>query len=135
MQASLAIAKESANAAMQAARSMHAADRAYIKISYVSPGLTFDESAATVMYGNVRTGTVEMEVSNIGKTPARITGFVRTVSILPHEKPLSPKPPYDTGDTERPEVITTMYGSDAMSPKIKINLSTDQFTAINTQTS
>ena len=131
----LQIARESADAAMRTAQHMQSADRAYIKISHAPTGLTFNDSTAEVLYGTYRTGNVTIDVSNIGKTPARLTGFVKTHFILPNEAPLAPIPPYDSGATERPEVRTTMYGTDAMTSNFKINLSTDEFIAINAKTS
>ena len=135
MQASLAITSKSADAALLSAQNMQAADRAYIKMSHMRPGLIFNEPLADVMYGTVRTGDVMIEVSNIGKTPARITAFVMTYFTLSQGEPLPPLPPYDRGRTERPEVRTTMYGTDAMSPNFKMNLSIDEFTTIHARTS
>ena len=135
MKASLQIARESADAAMRTAQHMQSADRAYIKISHAPTGLIFNDPTAQVLYGTYRTGNVTIDVSNIGKTPARITGFVKTHFILPNEIPLPPIPLYDSGAFERPEVRTTMYATDAMTPKFKINLSTDEYTAIHAKTS
>lgn len=135
MQASLSIAQQSAHAALLTAQSMQFADRAYIKISHMPPGLIFNDSLADRLYANVRTGTVVIDVSNIGKTPARITAFVKTSFILLHNEPLPPLPPYEGGAIEQPEVRTTMYGTDAMTPSFRINLSADELTAIHTKTS
>lgn len=93
---SLQIAKVSADAAMKTAHHMEIADRAYIKISHEPPGLAQTTSTADVLYSPNRTYEIQIEVRNIGNTPAEITQLSFTHTILPSNAPLPVIPPYNS---------------------------------------
>lgn len=131
MNDTLKASKLAAEAAFLTANHMQTIERAYIRISHMMPpGMTFND-LAEAMYGQARIGEVWIEVKNIGNTTAIITSVVKTSFVLSQNEPLPLIPSYDSRDTERPEVITTMYRSESMTAKFKITLSAQDWAMIN----
>lgn len=126
---SLRIAKVSADAAMKTARHMEIADRAYIKISHEPPGLVQTTSTADVLYSPNRTYEIQIEVRNIGNTPAEVTQLSFTHTILPSNAPLPVIPRYNSSP-EGEAIKTIMYGSDAIFPPLSFVMSADDAKAI-----
>jgi len=133
MKESLRIAKVSADAAMKTAHHVEIADRAYIKISHEPPGLVFATSTADVLYSENRTYEIQIEVRNIGNTPAEITQLSFTHTILPSNAPLPGIPSYNSSP-EGEAIKTIMYGSDAIFPSSSFVMSKDDAEAINAGT-
>ena len=130
---SLRIAKVSADAAMKTAHHMEIADRAYIKISHEPPGLVQTTSAADVLYAPNRTYEIQIEVRNIGNTPAEITQLSFTHTILPSNATLPVIPPYNSSP-EGEAIKTIMYGSDAIFPSPSFVMTRDDAEAIGAGT-
>jgi hypothetical protein len=86
MRESLLPAESAARAALETAKAMAAAERAYIKISHKRPGVVLDEG-----YKSVR---VDFEIKNFGRTPGRVTGVVLEVQVLPFLSELPEQPDY-----------------------------------------
>lgn len=115
MQASLRIAQESADAAKKTAQHMEIADRAYMKISHVPPGLVPVTPLADYLDNQSRTYEIVMDVRNIGKTPAELTRLSFNHIILLSGECLPDVPPYNA-DIEEGAIKTIMHGTDAIFP-------------------
>lgn len=77
-------AGKSADAALKTAKSIETAERAYVKLSHVAPGLGFDE------LGGV---WVQLRVRNFGKTPARVNEVRVEFRYLPDILAIPVDPP------------------------------------------
>ena len=122
--------EKAADAALKTAKNMEVADRAYIKISHKPPGLVAVTPSPDLFYGpRIRTYTVQMDVRNIGKTPAEITRFVFTQLIQSSNTPLPALPSYSP-ILKEDAMRTIMYGSDAIDPSLNVTIEEDDVHAI-----
>jgi hypothetical protein len=88
------IGRDTTNAANASAKNFTASERAYVKISHLPPGLSFESGDGTVF------ASINLEIKNHGRTPARITK-VRIKSR--HFLPADPMPvEADYGDAIDP---------------------------------
>lgn len=122
--------KESADAALKTAHHMEVAERAYIKISHTPSGLVRRTPLAEMLYGQNRAYEIDMEVRNIGKTPAELTRLSFSHILLPTDAPLPAIPPYNSS-TEEEAIRAIMYGTDAIFPFPSFTVSVEDFEAIN----
>lgn len=85
--------EKAANAANTSAKATMLAERAYVKMSHVSPGVRWIE-------GNKELFEIEVEVKNHGRTPASVTDVMIGAKLLENGV-LLPKPfPYPTRERE-----------------------------------
>jgi hypothetical protein len=94
------IAKKSADAALKTAQNMEAAERAYVKMSHLLPGVRFEQD------GTICRVTVQMRIKNYGRTPAKVTNILFFHQWLPQGEPLprTPDYPQSVGD-EAPKMF------------------------------
>jgi hypothetical protein len=85
-------AKDTATAALKEAESITAAERAYVKLSHLPPGMIFNNG-----YCGAR-----IRVKNFGRTPARVTGVVMSILIRDLEDTSLPPPLTVAGNVTRP---------------------------------
>lgn len=115
LNAQVEVNRLSAEAALKTASYMTDSERAYIKISHQKPGLALNISRADVIYGSgPYKCTVNFNIQNIGKTPARITSLVYTPALLLKGQTLPKEPPYAPDD--RPPIDTILYAKDETFP-------------------
>jgi len=81
--------RTAATAALEEAKAMTLAERAYVKMSHCPPGL--QQVANSPLYD------IQLQIKNFGHTPATVTGVVLTYKIVPHEDLLPTVPEYGSG--------------------------------------
>ena len=74
--------RDSAHAALEEAKAIKLAERAYINVSPFPPGLSFGENATHGSY------LVELKITNVGRTPATITDTTIITRCLPKNEKL-----------------------------------------------
>jgi hypothetical protein len=82
-------AKNAANAAIDQAKTAVAAERAYVTIAHMSPGLDIQKDEKGASWG-----WVTVRVKNFGRTPARVTDVLLKPIILPKDEILPDIPNY-----------------------------------------
>jgi len=87
-------AKASAEAAIKQAESIVASDRAYVKMSHSPPGREVSPGPSS-KYG------VQIEVKNLGRTPATVTGMVLIPLVLPNTTSLPTIPDYSSAQNKK----------------------------------
>lgn len=92
MKKSLAIAKQSADAALQAATANKLATRAYVRISSCSPGLALFDNHPIQSFAV----SCKLRIHNYGETPAHITDIVIKTCTEETYTPLPADPDYST---------------------------------------
>lgn len=96
MRESVADAKNVASAAKTQSESIIRAERAYVKMSHVQPGINFHNGGGAF--------DVVVGVKNFGRTPAYVTDALIKHLILPITKPLPSVPNYERTDRDRTPV-------------------------------
>lgn len=81
----IALAQSTAETTRQALDHTRTAERAYVKMSHVAPGLVFETD------GTVR---VTVQTKNFGRTPANVTDVILTPFVLRPGMTLPERPPY-----------------------------------------
>lgn len=81
-------AADSAAAAKTSADAVMLAERAYVKLSHVAPGVRIKQDA--------NHGEVQIEVKNHGRTPAAVTDVIIDAKLLDHGVPLPQPFPFRT---------------------------------------
>lgn len=89
--------RDAAEAALEEATAVKLAERAYLKMSHSPPGLRIPTDPLSLPW-------VNMEVKNIGNTPARVTAVILWRMILRETDPLPVVPPYP-----EPEVVDELF--------------------------
>jgi hypothetical protein len=141
MRRNVEIAKETADAATRAAnaakdanniarKSIQIAQRTYVKISHKPPGLNLNHSTEDAFYPPPKHRCmVELEIRNIGNTPAIITDFVFTHRIVQKDSPLPDIPPYNL-TAEREKITTFLYGADVIYPSVAFDITVEDVVAV-----
>lgn len=93
MREAVADAKDVASAAKRQSDSLILSERAYVKMSHVSPGVRW-------ITGNDELFQIEVEVKNHGRTPADVTDVIIGAKLLGNGEPLPEPFPYPTGERE-----------------------------------
>lgn len=86
--------KESADAALKTAQNMEAAERAYVKMSHLPPGVIIGKNETTEWI------EVTVEVGNHGRTPASVTDVIVDAKVLENGDRLPTPFPYHSWERE-----------------------------------
>lgn len=109
----------SAEAAMKTANHIVASERAYFRITHMSPpGLHTDRPLADHLYASdaPQTWELKMKVINIGKTPGRITGLGVGHVILDNKDALPSVPPYNLEKVQ--DMDTLLHSNEMFAPYV-----------------
>jgi hypothetical protein len=101
-------AEDAARAAVTQSEAIIRAERAYVKISHRSPGLSIGPAPNQISLG--------LEATNHGRTPARIANFVMKIGHRPANRAPPERPPYDPIDPTRVEAFLVANESFNYSP-------------------
>lgn len=82
-----------ANAANTSANAAMLAERAYVKMSHVSPGIKWHKEDS-------RSFEIVVRIQNFGRTPTNVTDVVLCIKVLPNEESLPSIPSYTIKDRE-----------------------------------
>jgi len=98
MRRNVEIAKDTAQAALRNATALEHSERSYVKISHAPPGLRIDPPPFSSSM--IHHFAVNIEVKNIGNTPAIITDVIFDHKILPMTEllPIPEYPPHQPGE-------------------------------------
>lgn len=87
MKKSTESAEGAAKAANTSAKALMLAERAYVKMSHVPPGIQWHKEDS-------RSFEIIVEVKNYGRTPTNVTDVVLSIKVLPNEESLPTVPSY-----------------------------------------
>ena len=102
--------KASADAALKTAKNMEAAERAYVQMSHMPPGLEIQPGG-----GKCR---IQMRIKNFGRTPARITGELLNISVRNKGERLPQEPDYKIPDGHELIAAFLLTGDEIFAPEV-----------------